>query len=152
MWSVRSGFRATSDFKAFSLTLFAIVFMVCSGKPVNQEEKRMWKPRAWSKEAAEKMSRFGKQPSYFTILLWCAHPGGPPVWFKHYCCGHNELVEYMDFFRFIWTCGFVTGEPAWGWARQKWATERGDRSPQEEGTAARPGQHFSPLLNFILFL
>lgn len=37
-------------------------------------------------------------------------------------------------------CGSVTGEPAWGWAGQKWATKGGGRSPQEEGTVARSGQ------------
>lgn len=48
--------------------------------------------------------------------------------------GWNPLLDLTNVF---WFGG--TGEPAWGWAQQKWATEGGGRSPQEEGTAARPG-------------
>lgn len=48
--------------------------------------------------------------------------------------GENPLLDLTTVF---WLG--ETGEPAWGWVQQKWAIEGGGRSPQEEGTAARPG-------------
>lgn len=91
------------------------------GDWVDQEEKRMWKSWAWSQETTEKMSGFGKQ-SFLGL----------------FSSGHHDAMDLP----WISPCGSVTGEPAWGWAGQKWATEGGGRSPQEEGTAARSGQCF----------
>lgn len=93
------------------------------GKRVKQQEKRMWKPRAWSKEATEEMSGFGKRSSPPAFQFWRA------LW--------PWAVLDSRTLSCLWG---GTGEPAQGWAQQKWATRGGGRSPQEEGTAAPPGQ------------
>ena len=58
------------DFKIrFQCYYLCFVVIVGLGKWAEQEEKRMWKPWAWSKEATEEMSGFGKQSSRSAISL-----------------------------------------------------------------------------------
>lgn len=97
---------------------FLIIFVL--GKWAKQQEKRMWKPWAWSKEATKTMSGFSK-------LFFC------PIGSFCFALGLEPSLIHC-----LLLLG--TGEPAQGWAQQKWATRGADRSPQDEGRAARPGQ------------
>lgn len=68
--------------------------------------------------------------------------GSNLVFIEHYCNGHVLTITLKTWIPQLEHCLVVleTGEPAWGWAKQKWATKGGNRSPQEESAAARPGQ------------
>lgn len=56
----------------YRLACSCFIIIGVLGKRVKQQEKRMWKPRAWGKEATEEMSGFGKLPSPLRFLLACS--------------------------------------------------------------------------------
>lgn len=104
---------------------FIIIFVL--GKWAKQQEKRMWTPWTWSKEATKAMSGFSKlfidslAPS---VVIF----GLEPSLIQGHCL---TLLG--------------TGEPAQRWTQQKWATRGADRSLQDEGRAARPGQWWAAI-------